>query len=152
MEHDRAAADKAAPSAETAAIELMQVMAELRAVFLAENDLLRRGLPAKLVEMVDRKTELSEEFSSLYRDVFVQHADDLAANPELRERLVETGHELQDLSRENMWRLEAALNATRRRVEAVMAAIRAHDSQPRTCGDGGVAVGQAADGTLTLRA
>jgi flagellar biosynthesis/type III secretory pathway chaperone len=127
-------------SVRTPITDLLDVMADLSDVLESENDLLRRGLPAALSDMTERKSELADEYTDLTREVLSQCGDQIAGDPALHQRLLQAGQDLRALTQENMERLEQALEATRRRIEAVMAAIRIHDGGGRTYGASGQAI------------
>ena len=112
--------------------ELFDVMAELKDVIAAENDLLDMGMPAALSDFNDIKSQLAEEFLELSNEVLSDYCAEIAANPVLGRRIMEAGIELRSLTQANMERLASAINATRRRIEAVMMAIRDHDRENRT--------------------
>lgn len=127
--HSVRAAQQTLNPAETDIAELFDVMDELVELIEAENDLLRRGMPAALSEYSEQKTALSREYTRLCRKVMGEHAQFISDHDTLRLRMIDMGEVLKTLSQENMRRLEAALEATRRRIEAVMMAIRAHDQE-----------------------
>jgi flagellar biosynthesis/type III secretory pathway chaperone len=138
MEMTRVAskAPKPMPAGGEAVAELLAVMSDLKDIIETENDFLRRGMPAALSDMTQRKTELADEYADLTQEVLADFSDEIVGNPILRQKLIESGEELRRLSQENMMRLESALDATRRRIEAVMSAIHAHDQEGRTYGTG----------------
>lgn len=104
---------------------LLETMDELADVLAIENDFLDRGLPAALSEVAARKSELADEYRDACEEVLSSHRDELQSRPELMERLASAGTELHCLTHENMARLEVALAATQRRIDAVMAAVQA---------------------------
>ena len=114
--------------------ELFDVIDELSDIIAAENDLLGRGMPAALSEFGDLKNALAESFQDLSAEVMVEHAQALAADPDTARRLVEAGNALKRLTGENLDRLSSAIDASRRRIDAVMAAIKAHDQEHSTYG------------------
>lgn len=107
------------------------VMGKLKAIIENENDFLERGLPATLLATTKRKSVLSREYGALSSEVLEAAVDHLLADPELQVKLVAAGAELQAMSKENRALLERAVNASRRRVDAVMDAVRASaDASP----------------------
>lgn len=122
----------AMPEGETAIMELFDVMSELKDVITAENELLDIGMPAALSELSEIKTQLAEDFQELSSEVLADYAAEIAADPALGRRIMEAGVELRSLTQANLERLGSALNATRRRIEAVMMAIHDHDQENRT--------------------
>lgn len=108
--------------------DFMGVMGRLQAVIAAENDLLNRGLPATLLDTIDLKVALSEEFGSKGGDLM--GGGDIMSNAELQEKLLTATAELYAMTEENRQLLSNALHATRRRVDRVMDAIRALEEEP----------------------
>jgi flagellar biosynthesis/type III secretory pathway chaperone len=115
---------KAAP---TPAIlkEFVGVMDKLKAIIETENEFLERGMPATLLATTKRKSILSREYGALSAELLDQQAEALMADPALPVKLVAAGAELQAMSAENRDLLERAVNATRRRVDSVMEAVKA---------------------------
>jgi hypothetical protein len=107
--------------------DFVGVMAKLKAVIEAENDFLSRGLPASLLDTTEAKSTLSDEYVQLGGEVAADKhvAGEVIADPALSKMLVEASATLYALSEENCDLLEGALHATRRRVDAVMEAVRA---------------------------
>jgi hypothetical protein len=101
------------------------VMGKLKAIIENENDFLERGLPATLLATTKRKSVLSREYGALSNVVMDVAVDQIMADPELQVKLLSAGAELQAMSTENRQLLERALGASRRRVDAVMDAVRA---------------------------
>ena len=101
------------------------VMGKLKAIIENENDFLERGLPATLLATTKRKSVLSREYGALSNEVLDTAVDQLLADPELQVKLVAAGAELQAMTTENRALLERAVSASRRRVDAVMDAVRA---------------------------
>jgi len=120
------------PEEREAISELFEVMRELKDAILAENALLDSGMPAALSDVSELKALLAEEFQERSSEVLASHARQIAADPDLGRRLIEEGQELRRLTQANMERLAGALAATRRRVDAVMAAIHDHNQENRT--------------------
>jgi hypothetical protein len=119
---------------------LLGVLHDLRAMLRAENEALKWGLPASIVEDTDRKERLTQAFGVLMRRV-TAHGPKPLEQIEAR-RLYALGTEVRTLSRENAHRLHAALTASERRVETIVGALR-----QRTQGDT-ISYG---DGTGTAR-
>lgn len=136
----RTAAEPILPGAPSVAA-LIDVMAGLADLLRTENDLLRRGMPAALAEMTDRKVALSDEYEALMAEVRQRYAAEMAENPELRHTLLRIGRELDTLTRENLQRLEAAMDASRRRIDAVMKAVLADNNRDCTYSRDGAPAG-----------
>jgi hypothetical protein len=101
------------------------VMGKLKAIIENENEFLERGLPATLLATTKRKSVLSREYGALSNEVLDTAVDQLLSDPELQVKLVAAGAELQAMTTENRALLERAISASRRRVDAVMDAVRA---------------------------
>ena len=104
---------------------LLSVVAELTTVMVEENAALAEGLPACVSANIDRKLELSDNYDELYAELADKQADILASDPEFAHKLMNAVVELRQATAENLTRLDAAMAASRRRVEAVMRAVRA---------------------------
>jgi hypothetical protein len=108
--------------------EFVGVMGKLKAIIETENDFLNRGLPATLLATTVRKGALSREYAQLGTELVDEAVDHILRDPGLHGKLLAAGAELQALSAENRDLLERALTATRRRVDAVMQAVRDCDA------------------------
>jgi len=110
--------------ADTAAEALVALIDEFIAVVREENAMLARGLPASLSVVARRKAELAAAF-----EVWVNAATertfriDMASEP-VRKRFLDRLSFFQETMNDNIAHLEAAMEASRRRIDAVMAAIR----------------------------
>lgn len=112
--------------------QLLSVISALTEVMEEENAVMAEGMPAAVVNTVDRKLELSDTYEELYAEMADNRAEILAADPEFARKLMDAVLRLREVTAENLNRLEAAMNASKRRVEAVMAAVRstARESTP----------------------
>jgi hypothetical protein len=107
------------------------VMGKLKAIIENENEFLERGLPATLLATTKRKSVLSREYGALSNELLDTSVDELLADPGLQVKLVAAGAELQAMTTENRALLERAVSASRRRIDAVMDAVRASaDASP----------------------
>lgn len=104
--------------------QLMSVIAELTDVILEENAVMAEGIPAAVMTTVDRKLELSDIYEDLLAEMIETKPACLTSDPELARKLMDAVMALRHATQENLVRLEAAMNASKRRVEAVMAAMR----------------------------
>ncbi len=103
------------------------VMGKLKAIIENENDFLERGLLAT----TKRKSVLSREYGALSTELLDSSVEQLLSDPELQVKLVAAGAELQAMTTENRALLQKAVSASRRRVDAVMEAVRASaDASP----------------------
>lgn len=109
---------------DAAAEELVALIDEFIAVVREENAMLARGLPASLSVVAKRKAELAAAF-----EVWVNAATartfriDMATGP-VGKRFLDRLALFQETMNDNIAHLEAAMEASRRRIDAVMAAIR----------------------------
>lgn len=126
---------------ESSAHALLEVVTELAAVMEEENRLLAAGFPAGLVGTSERKGELTAEYADLWDQLRAEAAQALAADPDFVRLLMQSVGDLRQVANENLARLEAAMTASRRRVEAALAALHDDAASGRTYG---------ADGELLL--
>lgn len=117
---------------ELAIADLISVMKELIAVVHSENELLVRGIPAALSDFAKQKDHLTDRFAGLSRGVISSCSQELSDDEDLREQIVSTGQMLKSLTQENMRLLRGAMDATRRRINSVMAAIQAETGRHGT--------------------
>lgn len=103
--------------------QLLDVVTELTEVLLEENAIMADGMPAAVVATLDRKIELSDAYEDLCAEVMETRRDRLTADPLVARRLMDAVLRLREVTAENLTRLEAAMGASRRRVEAVMTAM-----------------------------
>lgn len=99
--------------------DLLSVISELTDMMIEENSVLAAGLPAFLAANAERKHELADEFEK--RKTGLTGIGDPVAIRTLTDAVTQ----LRDVTAENMDRLEAAMRASRHRVEAVMQAAGA---------------------------
>lgn len=104
------------------------VIDELIAVMAEENQALAAGFPAGLVHTVDQKQALSEEYARLWETLSLSLPHLQQVDPGAVDLLIRRVRLLRAVADENMARLEAAMQASRRRVEAVLTALRTEAS------------------------
>lgn len=100
-----------------------KAMEELKAVIEGENEVLARGLPNTILELKARKAALQAQCTALLLEV----SDDvqaLALDQALLDQLATVTQDMRRLTDENSKLVKEATQATRRRVDAVMAAIQ----------------------------
>lgn len=122
---------------EIAVAHLMSVMSDLISTVETENDFLTRGMPAALSALADCKDGLTHQFVDVSRSVMATCAAEIAADEQLRQQIVGTGEVLRSITQENMRLLRQAMSATQRRIDTVMAAIRAEAGGQGTYGGKG---------------
>jgi len=96
---------------------------ELIAVIEAENQLLARGMPASLSRSTERKSSLAAILAAALAGAEARSAV-LSLSADAKARLAERIAVAQRATTENETRLKAAMLASRRRIAAVMAAVR----------------------------
>lgn len=94
----------------------------------AENEALALGTPVAMTGMLKTKTVLGLKLEHQVRMVRSGVPLDPEAPQALRERLVERGQALTSLMDENATLLRAAMVSTRRRIDAVMRALREQEA------------------------
>lgn len=108
--------------------DVMSVLDELLVLIDAENIRLRSGLPASLAQQVVRKTQLADDLemwlSRMRRGELV-----FRGNHDLN-LLIERLRTLQELMGENTDLIRRAMQATRRRISAIMEALRKEATTP----------------------
>jgi len=116
---------------------LLATVVELSAVMAEENAALASGYPAGLVTTAERKTELAAEYAELWEELEADMAETLAADPEFGRRLMAAVSRLRLVAGENVARLEAAMSASRRRVDAILDTLRSEVRGAATYGTKG---------------
>jgi hypothetical protein len=104
--------------------QVIALVEELSLLITKENEILARGLPASLSACVTRKHELADMFEGWVKQVAAQKLCARVGDDALRQRLLARVKALRIVMAENTTRLRAAIDASRRRIEAVMRAIR----------------------------
>ncbi len=111
----------------TAVIRLVD---ELLALIEEENRHLASGAPASTSSVIARKAALAEEFGKWVAGVRERQIVISEADSRLHARLRERSVLLRQRMHENVDGLRAAVAATRRRVDAIMRAIREQVTPP----------------------
>jgi hypothetical protein len=106
------------------ALQLITLIDEFVEVVLEENALLARGLPASLALVGQRKNALADAFEAWVKATPALQWHLKKTSAPVRLRFMERLGEFQRVMNENVARLEAAMEASRRRIDAVMTAIR----------------------------
>lgn len=109
---------------DAAARALLALLDEMIVVIAEENDLMATGIPSSTSHVVARKRQLAETFS---RWIAALRSGDIVlarADRALRDRLIETNEVLRRQMEANVGSLRASITATRRRIDAIMRAIR----------------------------
>lgn len=137
---------KGAADAATRIAQLIDLIDELIEVVIEENEWLAQGLPASRSKQIARKVELSNLLKSWVDEIKAEQASIQTSDEKLRMKFKDRMDLLKVEMDENIMRLKAAIEASRRRVEAVMLAIREQVSDSATY----TPVGRATQRTTTL--
>ena len=116
---------------------LLRVIAELTEQMERENADLAAGLPASVAQDIDRKCELADLYADLYEELRAAYPDLLSYPGSLADRMTAAVLRLRAVADENLTRLQAATEASRRRIEAVLAAARSAGRAHATYGANG---------------
>lgn len=123
--------------ANAAVRRVIAVIDELAALIEQENQILARGIPASLAGSVVRKNQLADMFEDKVKEVIEQQLFLRMTDDTLRRHSMARVKSLRVAMTENTDRLRAAIEATRRRVDSVMRAIRAEVAGRPTYGPNG---------------
>jgi hypothetical protein len=120
-------------------VGMLKVMDDLCELLREENERLSEGLPAKLSLNTARKIDLTRTYGQL-REAMEQRAEEQGVRQvaQMREQMLSTAGVLDGLARENTRRIEIAITASRRRINAVMQAIRDLADEDRPYSDAGI--------------
>jgi len=118
-------------------VELIELIDALIDVVHEENIALAMGLPASQSRHTELKSRLAEYFEIWVGEVSARRVKLTTADAALQARFATRIECLRQSMDENVLRLRAAIDASQRRIEAVMAAIRAQMSDVSPYGAGG---------------
>lgn len=110
--------------------EMLELVEALIAVVSEENATLERGLPVAMTGTLKPKIMLGRKLEHQVALVRAGVPFDPESSDAIRQRLVDRGQVLTVVMDENVLRLRAAMVSTRRRIDAVMQALREHDARP----------------------
>jgi len=129
--------------------QLLALIEELIVVVTEENASLARGLPAVRTKQTARKVELAHLFEAWVAEVTSRGGGGVHTNDAgLRAQFMDRMACLKALMDENISRLRAAIEASQRRIEAIMGAIREQISETSPyMANGRIAAGGAPNGT-----
>ncbi len=123
--------------------QIIDLLEELHGVIGTENSLLAGGLPASLARTVARKTQLAGELDA-WLEVMRSGEFGQGGEPEEIAQLVSRLQSLRVLMGENTLAIKRSMEATRRRIDGIMRALR---DEPKQAGIyGGKPPGGAAPG------
>lgn len=117
-------------AADAAARAMLALLDEMIVVIAEENDLLAAGIPGSTSHVVARKRELAEALSRWIASLRSGEIALVGADRALRARLVERNEVLRRQMDANVGSLRASMAATRRRIDAIMRAIREQSTPP----------------------
>lgn len=109
-------------------LQIIDLLEELHGVIGAENNLLAGGLPASLARTVARKTQLANELDA-WLEVMRSGEFGQGSEPEEIARLVSRLQSLRVLMGENSLAIKRSMEATRRRIDGIMRALREEPKQ-----------------------
>jgi hypothetical protein len=104
--------------------DLVELIDCLIDVVTEENIALAMGLPASQSRHTARKLELSELFEAWVKEVSMKNVLLSTPDRKLQSKVLDRIEQLRLSMDENVLRLRAAIEASQRRIDAVMAAIR----------------------------
>lgn len=113
---------------------IIVLLDELLVVIAEENDRLATGLPASLAQSVTRKTQLSTTFEGYLLTMKRGELNVLSASSGVRATLIARLQALRPLMDDNTQLIRASMRATRRRIDAIMDALRQERAPARGYG------------------
>jgi len=131
---------------------LIELIDALIDVVTEENIALAMGLPASQSRHTQRKLELADLFEMWVKQVAMRNLLLQTPNRPLQRKVLGRIDDLRCAMDENMTRLRAAIEASQRRIDAVMAAIREQISDNSPYGASGRINGSAASYARSIRA
>jgi len=132
--------------------ELIELIDALIDVVAAENTALAIGLPASQSRHTEVKTRLAEHFELWVGEVAARRVRLPAGDRALQAKFAGRIESLRESMDENLIRLRAAIEASQRRIEAVMGAIREQMAGASPYGAGGRIVARGASSGTNIRA
>lgn len=116
---------------------LIALVDEFIMVVTEENAALASGLPSSLSLIANRKNELAVAFERWVKAARTNQYQVTSASLPVRKQFIERLTSFQNAMNENMVRLEAAMEASRCRIESVMTVIRDEVSKAGSYGADG---------------
>jgi hypothetical protein len=109
--------------------DLLKLIDALIAVVSEENAALAKGLPASQSRHTQMKIQLGDQFEKWVVDVSMRKVLLCSPNRALQQKVLQRIGSLSAAMDENVVRLRAAIAASQRRIDAVMAALREQISE-----------------------
>jgi hypothetical protein len=131
--------------------DLVELIDALIDVVTEENIALAIGLPASQSKFTARKLELSDLFEQWVKQVSMKNVLLSTPNRALQMKVLDRIEQLRVAMDENLVRLRAAIEASQRRIDAVMAAIREQMADNSPYGSNGRIAGQSASTARGVR-
>lgn len=131
--------------------DLVELIERLIDVVTEENIALAMGLPASQSQHTAIKLELSELFEAWVKEVGRKNMLLRTSDRQLQARVLTGLERLSSAMEENVTRLRAAIEASQRRIDAVMAAIREQISDSAPYGANGRISAQSASYARNVR-
>lgn len=113
---------------------IIALLDEMLVVIAEENGKLASGLPASLAQSVVRKTQLAAEFEDFLLSMRRGELDVHAASPDRLATMIARLKTLRPLMDDNTRLIRSSMFATRRRIDAIMQALRRERSPARGYG------------------
>jgi hypothetical protein len=117
-------------SANAAIKAMLALVDDLIVVIEEENALMAAGIPASTSHLVARKRELSGQFSHWIAGLRSRDIAFADADAALHRRLIASSEVLRLHMNDNVESLRSSIAATRRRIDAIMRAIREQSAPP----------------------
>lgn len=108
---------------------LIELIDEMIGIITEENAALAIGIPASRAQQLARKIELAALLDNWKTEVAAKRLDFAGANAPLRDKLIDRVKLLDAIMHENVGMLVAAIETSKRRIDAVMAAVRENISE-----------------------
>jgi hypothetical protein len=131
--------------------DLVELIDSLIDVVTEENIALAMGLPASQSQHTNRKLELSASFEKWVKEVSMKNVLLTTPDRKLQAKVFQRLEQLRISMDENVARLRAAIEASQRRIDAVMSAIREQMADNSPYGSNGRVSAQSASYARNLR-
>ncbi len=132
-------------AADTDARAVMAVIDDLLVTIAEENRALANGMPASLASSVQHKTDLADYLDAALAAIRAGTLSLGDMPPRQLAALIERLSTLCKLMSENTSRIHQAMDASRRRIDAIMRALRDTPGQVRTYGPNAMQIRTARD-------
>jgi flagellar biosynthesis/type III secretory pathway chaperone len=113
---------------------MLALLDELHLIIGEENRILAAGLPASLAQTVSRKTSLADQLDGWLAAMRRGELEADGTHPDELARLVVRLHSLRTLMGENTLAIKRSMEASRRRIDAIMRALRSESQGVRLYG------------------